>query len=496
MNAGRWPHAALLTLTPLAVVLLAAQRPTENPHGDLAIDCGECHNPDRWVPVEDVKFRHETTGFALEGAHVGLRCRSCHQSLVFSRVGTACVDCHRDSHRGELGFRCESCHTPRTWSNQREMFSVHSRTRFPLVAAHASLDCAACHRGQQPFEYANTPSECSTCHAARYDQTRSPNHAQVGFSRRCQECHGVAARSWQDVPSFPHPASFPLTGAHRSLACSACHGSGLGPVSTQCYGCHQADYQRASNPNHVAGHFPTGCDTCHSGNAWRPASFDHSRSSFPLTGAHQTVDCARCHPGQRFTGTSAQCVSCHDANYRATTNPNHAAGGFPTQCEACHSTTAWRPAAVDHNRTRFPLTGAHQGVDCTRCHQGGRYQGTPTDCVACHRADYDGTQNPSHAASGFPTSCQGCHSTSAWRPADFNHDGPYFPIYSGRHRGAWSSCAECHVNPSDYRQFECILCHAHSNRSQVDSKHREVRGYQYVSSACYRCHPRGVAEGD
>ena len=39
-----------------------------------------------------------------------------------------------------------------------------------------------------------------------------------------------------------------------------------------------------------------------------------------------------------------------------------------------------------------------------------------------------------------------------------------------------------------------MLCHEHSNRSQVDSKHRGVSGYAYQSAACYRCHARGTAD--
>jgi hypothetical protein len=50
------------------------------------------------------------------------------------------------------------------------------------------------------------------------------------------------------------------------------------------------------------------------------------------------------------------------------------------------------------------------------------------------------------------------------------------------------------VNPGNYGAFECILCHEHSNRAEVDKDHREVSGYTYSSRACYRCHPRGVAE--
>jgi hypothetical protein len=228
---------------------------------------------------------------------------------------------------------------------------------------------------------------------------------------------------------------------------------------------------------------------------WRGARFSHPQS-FPLVGGHARLACARCHTGGGYAGLSRACVSCHQQDYAATTNPAHAPAGFPTQCEGCHTVQAWRPATFDHNLTRFPLDGAHAQVDCSRCHEGGRYTGTPTDCYSCHRADYDGTSNPNHRASGFPTQCRNCHNTGAWRPASFDHDGRYFPIYSGRHRGAWSSCADCHVNPASYQTFECIFCHAHSNRAALDREHDEVGGYVYQSAACYRCHREGRADDD
>lgn len=40
-----------------------------------------------------------------------------------------------------------------------------------------------------------------------------------------------------------------------------------------------------------------------------------------------------------------------------------------------------------------------------------------TECVTCHRPDYDNAANPSHVERSFPTTCQDCHDTSAWRPA-------------------------------------------------------------------------------
>jgi hypothetical protein len=198
--------------------------------------------------------------------------------------------------------------------------------------------------------------------------------------------------------------------------------------------------------------------------------------------------------GGVYQGTSSACYSCHQGTYAAAANPNHVAGRFPTTCESCHTTSGWRPAKFDHAATRFPLTGAHARVDCARCHAGGQYTGTPSDCYACHRDDYDRTGNPNHRSAGFPTQCQGCHNTSAWRPASFDHDGRYFPIYSGTHRGRWTGCGDCHVNPGNYRAFECILCHAHSNKAKVDSDHKDEKGYSYNSSACYQCHRTGRAD--
>ncbi len=416
--------AGVLTLVLASVLLLRGQGTTDMPHGDMKIDCGECHTPERWVPVDKPPtFRHETTGFALQSAHAKASCRSCHRTLVFNQVGTACADCHKDAHRGEMGFQCDACHTPTTWTNQREMFQVHDRTRFPLFASHARLDCTACHRNQQPYEYKNTPAECGNCHLPTYLGTTSPNHVQAGFSRRCEDCHLVTSPSWHTAV-FSHPASFPLEGGHAGLTCSRCHSGGTYTgLSTACVSCHQKDYAATTNPNHTAGRFPTTCESCHTITSWRPAKFDHGQTGFPLTGAHAQVSCDRCHPGGRYTGTPTDCYSCHQADYNGTTNPNHRASGFPTQCQTCHTTTAWRPATFDHNKTRFPLTGAHTRVACAQCHPGGRYTGTPTDCYSCHRKDYPSD----HPREGRGTQCQQCHNTSSWEEADdFNHAGTGF----------------------------------------------------------------------
>jgi HKD family nuclease len=116
---------------------------------------------------------------------------------------------------------------------------------------------------------------------------------------------------------------------------------------------------------------------------------------------------------------------------------------------------------------------------------------TPTDCVGCHLDDYNNTTDPDHQFAMFPNDCIQCHNEGAWIPSTFDHDGMYFPIYSGKHKDEWNTCMDCHINSSNYSIFSCIDCHEHNNQSQVDDDHSEVDGYQYESNACFMCHPNG-----
>jgi hypothetical protein len=183
-------------------------------------------------------------------------------------------------------------------------------------------------------------------------------------------------------------------------------------------------------------------------------------------------------------------VGCHQADYAGTSAPNHQQAGFPTDCTACHTTATWTGATFNHNGTGFPLTGAHTQTSCDRCHGDGVYAGKPTTCVSCHLTDYNNSVDPNHRQAQFSTDCASCHTTTVWTSATFTtHDAQYFPIYTGKHRGKWTSCSTCHVNPSDYRQFDCLWCH--HTAARTNPKHSNVLGYSYDSQACYRCHPNG-----
>ena len=465
------------------------QKPNHVQSG-FSTDCESCHNftDANWGYAS---FAHDK--FPLIGGHrIGYKiadCKACHINAPnYSGLSQDCYSCHKTHFEqttnpnhisATFSTTCTECHTINSWKPS----SFNHTQYFVFEGAHTQLDCNKCHS----TSYKNTPTDCYGCHKANFEATTNPNHVTSQFPKTCNTCHSTT--SW--IPStFNHSnTTFPLTGAHTTVDCTKCHASGYIGTSTDCYSCHKTTYNNTTAPGHLAANFPTDCTKCHSTTAWIPSTFNHANTTFPLTGAHTTVDCAKCHAGG-YTGTSTDCYSCHKTNYDATTNPNHVASKFPTTCTVCHSTTAWIPATFDHSTTQFPLTGAHTTVDCAKCHANG-YTGTSTDCYSCHKANYDATTNPNHSTAGFSTDCKSCHQTTAWTPATFDHS-KYFPIASGKHGGI--SCTTCHPTPP-YSNFTCLSSGCHP-KSSTDNKHiGEVNGYSYVSSECYRCHPTGRAEG-
>ncbi len=201
-----------------------------------------------------------------------------------------------------------------------------------------------------------------------------------------------------------------------------------------------------------------------------------------MTGAHLQVACSQCHVGGKYAGTSPLCVSCHLANYQGTTNPNHVSSGFPQDCSLCHSTTQWAGATFNHANTQFPLVGKHTTLACASCHSSGVYAGLATTCVSCHLANYQGTTNPNHTASGFPQQCEVCHTPTGWTPASFNHSTTGFAL-TGAHTSV--ACANCHVGgryagtPTD-----CYSCHS-AQYNSVTSPNHVAAGFPKTCAMCH-----------
>lgn len=462
----------------------------QSPHGDgLKIDCASCHNPSGWeIEFEEMTFDHASTGFDLEGTHAQANCASCHTDLVFENTPNDCISCHTDVHEQSVGNDCMRCHSSESWL----VFNIpelHEQNGFPLIGAHTDVDCAACHTSATSLKFTPMGNECIQCHLQDYNATSNPNHAISGFSTDCLECHDPMGIDWESS-GFNHDF-FPLTGGHDIADCSECHDiTNFSNISPECVACHAEDYAQTSNPPHADAGFPTDCATCHTTNpGWVPATINHD--FFPLTLGHDIEDCAACHINNNYVDTPTECVACHQDDYNASTNPNHVAAQFPTECATCHTTNpGWSPASLDHGF--FPLTLGHDIGDCTACHINNNYVDTPTDCVACHLEDYNTATDPNHLAAQFPTDCASCHTTNpGWMPATFDHDGMYFPIYSGRHEGEWSQCIDCHTDPSNYSIFNCLVCHP---QPDMDDRHDEVPDYIYENNACFICHPTGEAD--
>jgi len=467
-----------------------AQAAKNPPHASTAFTapCTACHTTTTWAGAS---FNHDATRFPLAGAHRATACMGCHADGVFAGKPATCASCHQaryDAARTppHAGFpaTCESCHGTATWTGAT---FDHSISDFPLTGAHRAISCTGCH---SDGVFNGKATDCASCHRARYDATTNPAHAAAGYSTACATCHTTTA--WPGAVFNHSTTRFPLTGAHAPAPCLSCHADGVyRGKSMDCYSCHRTSYDATRNPPHGASAIGTACTSCHTTSAWAGGTYDHSVTSFPLTGAHRASSCNGCHADGVYKGKSTACLSCHQTEYAATTTPPHGSSGIGTVCSSCHSTTAWLPGTFNHNATTFPLTGAHTATSCLSCHGDGVYRGKNTACASCHQADYNQTTNPNHASAQFPTACASCHTTSTWLGATFDHDARYFPIYSGAHRGRWSTCATCHTSPTDYKVFTCLTCHEHA-KTTMDQKHQGRTGYVYQSTACYACHPRGT----
>jgi hypothetical protein len=230
--------------------------------------------------------------------------------------------------------------------------------------------------------------------------------------------------------------------------------------------------------------FPADCQLCHQGKDWKTLrsdfQFDHGKETgFELRGAHAAVRCLMCHndrgPVRQFWRQG--CGGCHEDVHRAQ---------LGRLCADCHNENTWVPREQieRHNRTRFPLVGAHAGVACFRCHAGaqvGNFSGASPVCEHCHGADLARATNPDHAAQGWTTDCQHCHVPLSWQPARFAHPLG-FPLTNG-HAGI--TCSNCHQNGTFAGlSVGCSGCHLRDYTNAQNPNH-PAAGF---GTDCRQCH--------
>ena len=124
----------------------------------------------------------------------------------------------------------------------------------------------------------------------------------------------------------------------------------------------------------------------------------------------------------------------------------------------------------------FPLTGKHARIGCQSCHAGGQFAGTASSCRSCHQAV--------RPADHWEGECSACHSTTAWRPASFDH----------QLAGA-TDCQACHTQdrPANHFQGQCSTCHNTANWQQANFNHTFPIQHGGANGQCSVCHPSGTA---
>ncbi|MCC6817225.1 MAG: hypothetical protein IT267_12490, partial [Saprospiraceae bacterium] len=465
---------------------------------NFSTDCIICHTTDPdWMPA---KFDIHDQFYELKGAHNTVRndCKTCHNGN-YSNTPNTCFDCHQKDYNAsknpdhkvvQFPTDCKSCHNENAW--MPSTFN-HDGMYFPIYSGkHKGVwnNCVECHLN--PNDY--TIITCIGCHKnPETDDQHSMVNGYTYNDQMCLACHPQGDASMK----FDHNnTTYPLTGAHRVAACIECHSKGFKGTPTDCNSCHQSDYEASLNPSHKKLNLSTDCISCHTTDpGWSPAKFEIHDNYYPLTGAHNPVrnNCALCHQGN-YNQSGQDCYSCHQAQYDGSLNPEHKKLNLPTDCNQCHTTNpGWEPATFSIHDQFYELRGAHNLIrnDCNKCHTNGNYNNTPNTCFGCHQKDYELTKNPDHKLSQFNTDCASCHKESSWVPSTFDHDGLYFPINSGKHKGVWSQCTECHIDPTKYEIFQCIGCHINP---KTNEDHIGIGGYVYQDFACLACHPQGDAK--
>ncbi|PCJ81234.1 MAG: hypothetical protein COA49_05855 [Bacteroidetes bacterium] len=384
-------------------------------------------------------------------------------------------------HGTSLAIACADCHNSTGWEFMGEGANfTHDDVGFELKFSHLDTDCKKCH---STLIFNEADPSCISCHTDMHS---------MSVGNDCVRCHDE--RNWlvDNIPELHEMNGFPLLGEHRLISCSECHKSESNLrwdwMGSDCVTCHIDNYHATTSPNHIQSGFSQECTECHSPGAQSWEGAENFHLFFPLVGRHNISDCASCHLSENYSDTSPDCVSCHENDYLATTSPDHVSSNFGTDCAQCHFGDTWQEA-IFASHDMFPLVGKHNISDCAECHDVNNYSNISPECVSCHEDDYLAVNSPNHVSSGFSQDCTLCHTGDTWGEASYDqHDSQYFPIFSGKHQGEWTSCNECHIG-GDYSTFSCIVCH--NDQQNLAGEHNEENNYVYESNACYACHPTG-----
>ena len=364
----------------------------------LGDNCSSCHNTEAFKPA--AKFDHSNAVYKLTGAHTKVECMGCHKIeekngkkyQAFKNIPFQnCNSCHKDVHNGSFGPNCSSCHQTSSFKQINSAAFDHNKTKFPLVGKHKFVACNNCHKN--PSGYKMKFALCTDCHQDYHKAQFVVNNV----TENCSDCHTENGFTPSLFTIEKHnKTKFQITGAHLATPCQSCHYQQnqwvFKGIRIECISCHKNIHDKELKTEFLPN---DNCATCHKTENWSTISFDHRKTSFPLSGKHSSVTCSNCHRktinGSEsiiFSSLKKDCQSCHtDIHY------DQFKVEGTSDCGRCHSSNNWKPEKFDHNKTEFKLEGAHKNIDCTKCHPKVEVNGNTFTkfkledfkCASCHK---------------------------------------------------------------------------------------------------------------
>lgn len=195
------------------------------------------------------------------------------------------------------------------------------------------------------------------------------------------------------------------------------------------------------------------------------------------------ANCKECHIRFDKDAQKGLCKDCHkEVKADVLSRKGYHGTLDEKECRVCHTDHKGRGAKIivfdeakfNHEKTDFPLLGAHKKADkvkCLDCHDSKKkFREAPLECNGCHRKD------DKHKGS-LGTGCEKCHTENTWKEAKFDHSKTKF-LLTGKHVEV--KCSKCHIEaPASYKdaQTTCFGCH------KKDDKHKGLYGKK-----CETCH--------
>ena len=433
-------------------------------HADFEKQCVYCHEPLK-------------TGLAN-------KCKSCHVEVnqqILSNRGV-----HSQIDRVDDCSTCHAEHRGRDFNPTQTSYQLfdHASTRFSLNWHQENynatpMQCFECHKNDE-YKFIDDQA-CVDCHSNQ-DENFDNAHIQ-DFGSNCLECHDGLDR----MQSFDHTQTgYPLAGKHEQIKCTGCHKAvDIKEIPRECKDCH-------SEPPLHQGLFQQMCDSCHTPNSWSSTIYNNqSFSHFETAGFslelhkvdfnNTVITCSTCHSVDFQTLDIQTCINCHEEPDQ-TFMVEHQEQ-FGSDCVVCHNGVD-RLSNFDHSDF-FLLEGKHLSIECSDCHIGKTFRGTPVECWQCH-------VEPEIHSGVFGFKCFYCHSSETWSPASIRQHN--FPLNHGlEDQSLQLECTTCHG--AIFIEYTCFNCHDHQPE-KITQSHLDLAIPENELPACINCHPAGTIEKD